>query len=84
MISMDVRSYPSQHTTLSTPSTCIANHIREYFQTGAVPVKGTVCKPDIVPFQPFPDADAMRGLAQSKLTEAVWELAKKKRSPLVF
>ncbi|KFZ02270.1 hypothetical protein V500_00266 [Pseudogymnoascus sp. VKM F-4518 (FW-2643)] len=72
------------HTTLSTPSTCIANHIREYFQTGAVPVKGTVCKPDTVPFQPLPDADAKSGLAQSKLTEAVWELAKKKRSPLVF
>ncbi|KFY37283.1 hypothetical protein V494_04825 [Pseudogymnoascus sp. VKM F-4513 (FW-928)] len=72
------------HTTLSTPSTCIANHIREYFQTGAVPVKGTVCKPDTIPFQPLPGVDAMRGLAQSKLTEAVWELAKKKRSPLAF
>ncbi|KFY96087.1 hypothetical protein V498_02908 [Pseudogymnoascus sp. VKM F-4517 (FW-2822)] len=67
------------HTTLSTPSTCIAGHIREYFQTGVVPVNGTVCKPDIVPFQPLLGADAMRGLAQPKLTEAVWELAKKKR-----
>ncbi|OBT56517.1 hypothetical protein VE04_04263 [Pseudogymnoascus sp. 24MN13] len=73
------------HTTLSTPSTCIANHIREYFQTGVVPVNGTICKPDTFPFQRLPGADAMGGLAaQSKLTEAVWELAKKKRNSLVF
>ncbi|KFY31230.1 hypothetical protein V493_01285 [Pseudogymnoascus sp. VKM F-4281 (FW-2241)] len=72
------------HTTLSTPSTCIASRIREYFQTGAVPVKGTVCKPDIVPFQPLPGADGTKVMARSKLTEALWGLAKNKPSPLVF
>lgn len=81
---MDVCLYSSQHTTLSASSTCIADYIRKYFQTGALPAKGTVCEPDAVPFQVLPGANPMRGLEQSKLTEAVWELAKNRRSPLVF
>lgn len=34
------------HCTISDASLCTAKHVREYFQTGKVPKKGTVCKPD--------------------------------------
>ncbi|KFY02207.1 hypothetical protein O988_02320 [Pseudogymnoascus sp. VKM F-3808] len=72
------------HTTLSASSTCIADYIKKYFQTGALPAEGTVCEPDAVPFQVLSGANPMRELEQSKLREAVWELAKKQRSSLVF
>ncbi|KAI6715765.1 hypothetical protein JHW43_001712, partial [Diplocarpon mali] len=41
------------HTTLSTPSRCTALTIRSYFQSGALPRNGTVCAPDLVPFEPW-------------------------------
>lgn len=34
------------HCTISDASLCTAKHVREYFQTGKLPEKGTVCKPD--------------------------------------
>lgn len=39
------------HTSLSTPSHCAASYIRNYFQDGALPKEGTVCDPDLVPFE---------------------------------
>jgi hypothetical protein len=40
----------NQHTSLTAPSTCIASHIRNYFQDGTLPPAETVCKADIYPF----------------------------------
>ncbi|KAJ8062494.1 hypothetical protein OCU04_009024 [Sclerotinia nivalis] len=31
------------HSSLSTPSTCSARIVRQYFQTGALPEVGTIC-----------------------------------------
>ena len=39
------------HTSLSTPSKCTGMHIRKYFQDGTLPDEGTVCDPDLVPFE---------------------------------
>ena len=39
------------HTTLSTPSRCMARQIGKYFQEGVMPDEGTVCDPDLVPFE---------------------------------
>ena len=38
------------HCTLSSPSVCTAKAIREYFQTGALPEKGSICGVDVRPF----------------------------------
>jgi len=38
------------HCTLSAPSLCTAKHVRAYFQSGALPPKGTVCEVDELPF----------------------------------
>ena len=32
------------HTILTAPSLCMAGHIRDYFQTGALPANGTICE----------------------------------------
>lgn len=37
------------HCSSAAPSLCSAKHIRAYFQTGALPAKGTVCEVDEVP-----------------------------------
>jgi len=40
------------HTTLLNPSTCAGNYMTAYFQTGALPPKGTVCPQNLPPFPP--------------------------------
>lgn len=42
-----------QHTSLSAPSRCTARAIQAYFQDGTLPVPGTVCEADFVPFENF-------------------------------
>ncbi|KAK4862864.1 hypothetical protein LT330_002997 [Penicillium expansum] len=37
------------HTTLTAPSICVAKAIRHYFQTGTLPVVGTLCQADLKP-----------------------------------
>lgn len=39
------------HCSFTAPSLCTANAIRQYFQTGVTPEPGTLCKPDIKPFE---------------------------------
>ena len=41
------------HCSLSSPSFCTARNVREYFQTGKLPKKGTVCTPDRLPLDGF-------------------------------
>ncbi len=41
------------HTAFLNPSTCASNYMTAYFQTGALPPKGTVCRQDLPPF-PLP------------------------------
>ena len=38
------------HSTLSSPSLCVALHIRRYFQDGRMPAVGTVCGVNEKPF----------------------------------
>jgi hypothetical protein len=40
------------YTTFLNPSTCAGNYMTAYFQTGALPPKGTVCSQDLPPFAP--------------------------------
>lgn len=44
-----------QHTTLAAPSICIAKAIREYFQTGTLPVVDTLCQADLKPLVGAPN-----------------------------
>ena len=46
-----VRGYG--HTALLNPSTCASNSMTAYFNTGALPPKGTVCRQNLPPFAPF-------------------------------
>ena len=34
------------HCSLSSPSLCMARHLRRYFQTGQLPASGTFCTPN--------------------------------------
>jgi pimeloyl-ACP methyl ester carboxylesterase len=45
-----VRGYG--HTAFLNPSTCAATYMTAYFQTGALPPKGTVCHQNLPPFPP--------------------------------
>jgi len=40
------------HTAFLNPSTCASTYMTAYFQTGALPPKGTVCRQDLPPFAP--------------------------------
>jgi pimeloyl-ACP methyl ester carboxylesterase len=40
------------HITFLNPSTCAGNYMTAYFQTGALPPKGTTCPQDLPPFPP--------------------------------
>ena len=40
------------HTAFINPSTCAANYMTAYFQTGTLPPKGTVCPQNLPPFPP--------------------------------
>jgi len=40
------------HTTFLNPSTCASNYMTAYFQTGALPPEGTVCRQNLPPFPP--------------------------------
>ena len=43
------------HCSISAPSKCTEKYVKQYFQTGELPPKDTVCKPDVFPFGPGPD-----------------------------
>jgi pimeloyl-ACP methyl ester carboxylesterase len=40
------------HTALLNPSTCASNSMTAYFNTGALPPKGTICRQNLPPFAP--------------------------------
>lgn len=54
------------HCAASVPSNCTETFVRNYFQTGELPPDGQMCKPDMLPFDPFPgeagvlDEDALQ------------------------
>lgn len=64
----------TQHTSLASPSTCTAQHIRAYFQDGVVPLPGTECLPDSLPFN-LPSAKSVD--YGNELTIAVGELSRR-------
>lgn len=49
------------HCSPSAPSVCTVRHVREYFQSGALPAEGTVCEVDWLPFQDPPDLAGLAG-----------------------
>ncbi|OQE84748.1 hypothetical protein PENNAL_c0026G05925 [Penicillium nalgiovense] len=72
------------HTTLTAPSTCVAKAIRHYFQTGKLPVAGTLCEADLKPLVGSPHRHATISQsfspADRKLFEAL--MAEVHRAPL--
>jgi hypothetical protein len=72
-----------QHTTLTAPSICVAKAIRQYFQTGSMPIVGTICQADLKPLVGAPDqattASEALSLADRKLFGAL--LAEVQRGP---
>ncbi|CAI7660768.1 unnamed protein product [Penicillium glandicola] len=72
------------HTTLTAPSICVAKAIRHYFQTGALPVVGTLCQADLKPLVGSPQHHTKDSQnfspADRKLFEAL--MAEVQRAPL--
>ncbi|KAJ3561795.1 hypothetical protein NPX13_g8806 [Xylaria arbuscula] len=62
------------HTTLAAPSTCTANYIRGYFQNATLPAPGTVCEPELYPFE-----DAGKIEEKDELAAALHKLSKVRR-----
>lgn len=60
------------HTSLASPSTCTARHIRAYFQEGVLPSPGTECLPDALPF-----GLAVQNMEHSPLSLAVHALSQR-------
>ncbi|TFK35062.1 TAP-like protein-domain-containing protein [Crucibulum laeve] len=79
------------HCSLSAPSLCTQQHIRDYFQTGALPKAGTICS---VEASPFPekkfDSDGQEPLwdgmteGDRGLLEAAHALSKSYSLPIPF
>ncbi|CAG8893419.1 unnamed protein product [Penicillium egyptiacum] len=72
------------HTTVTAPSICVAKAIRHYFQTGKLPVAGTLCEADLKPLvgSPYHHATISPSFspADRKLFEAL--MAEVHRAPL--
>ncbi|KAK4892594.1 hypothetical protein LTR27_008870 [Elasticomyces elasticus] len=47
-----LESHGVGHTTVASPSLCVAKHVRAYFVNGTLPVEGTVCE-SVTSTQPF-------------------------------
>lgn len=50
-------NFLNQHCTLALPSVCTASHVQTFFHNGTLPPKGTICKPDVVPFPTHEDKE---------------------------
>ncbi|KAJ3563107.1 hypothetical protein NP233_g9157 [Leucocoprinus birnbaumii] len=67
------------HSSVFVPSNCTWTHAREYFVSGTLPAKGTVCPADISPFPGLlgaSDADSSTGGASVVRRDAVHTLGK--------
>lgn len=58
------------HTSLADPSTCVQKHTQAYFKDGTLPEDGTVCEPDLGPWEL---AKARNGAAFGALNTAATE-----------
>ncbi|KAJ5858981.1 putative hydrolase [Penicillium chrysogenum] len=72
------------HTTLTAPSICVAKVIRHYFQTGKLPVAGTLCEADLKPLVGSPHRHAMISQSSSPADRKLFEalMAEVHRAPL--
>ena len=69
------------HCSSSSPSLCTAKAVRKYFQTGILPAVGTLCKPDIKPFElERGDVEGMSA-KDAELLEVLKEIARTLPSP---
>ncbi|CAG8950556.1 hypothetical protein HYFRA_00002764 [Hymenoscyphus fraxineus] len=75
------------HTSLSSPSRCTAKAIKSYFQNATLPSPSTVCRSDLLPFEPWWDVSKISshklavGISEERdeeveLNEALWTLMK--------
>jgi hypothetical protein len=72
----------SQHTSLAAPCRCTAKHIRAYFQEGILPSGGTICEPDLIPFEKYNMTNF--GVDLSEDEELDFALLKLMHAPVVF
>ncbi|KAJ6156529.1 hypothetical protein N7497_005414 [Penicillium chrysogenum] len=72
------------HTTLTAPSICVAKAIRHYFQTGKLPVTGTLCEADLKPLVGSPHRHATISQSSSPADRKLFEalMAEVHRAPL--
>ncbi|KEF59390.1 uncharacterized protein A1O9_04234 [Exophiala aquamarina CBS 119918] len=65
------------HCSPTAPSLCTAKAVRKYFQTGELPLAGTLCKPDIKPFG-LQVADGLKRLnaQDSELLDVLMQIAR--------
>ncbi|KAF8209901.1 alpha/beta-hydrolase [Mycena galopus ATCC 62051] len=63
------------HTSLTAASSCLHNHMRQYFQNGTLPDAGTVCSPDEKLFPTTSSNQIVKRSAQDlKLSEALRQI----------
>ena len=68
------------HTAFLNPSTCASNYMTGYFQTGALPQKGTVCHQNLPPFPP-PSRVTQPEPRRVRLRHADWRQASRALTP---
>lgn len=61
------------HCSLSSPSICTARHVRNYFQTGRLPEKGTICEVEQLPFE---DPKSIHQLGLDGEDGKLWDVVK--------
>lgn len=77
-----------QHTSLAAPSMCTAKAVHAYFQEGVLPLDGTRCDPELLPFDTpaaegtaYDDSDRALAMASFELSQtASWGLDKGERA----
>ncbi|KAK5062512.1 hypothetical protein LTR84_004585 [Exophiala bonariae] len=69
------------HCSQTAPSLCTAKAVRKYFQTGLLPPVGTICQPDIRPFNLQGDGLKDLSTKDSELLDVLKQIAKTMHFP---
>lgn len=75
-------TYTLQHCSLAAPSTCSVRYVREYFQNGTLPDKGTVCDSDFDLFELPVLGEEIMGL--DELSSIALKLSREVEIPRTF
>jgi hypothetical protein len=71
------------HCSLSAPGVCVAERIRRYFQTGNLPDKGLLCRPDRTPFEEGVSSARQGDVELSKALESLATMPRINGGPLL-